>query len=160
MIETIKLNQKIIYKVIKNLNYIPNNIEFEELEQVGKIALWKAIKSYKENKNYSLSTHCYRIIYSDIIDYLRKENKKIDYTLISLKNEDSKYLVDEIVNGDMLILEMSKYISKQNVDILVDKYIYKLTYEEIATKNNVCKKTIYRRIKKSKKILKEKLKWH
>lgn len=154
----IKSNEKIVYKVINGLKYIPKNVETEDLVQVGRISLWTALDTYKENSNYSLITHCYKIIYSDIIDWLRKQQSKKNNNSDVMFDNNTSCLEDDVAL-DMIVIEMNKYITEEDVNILVDKYVNKLTNNELAENYNLCERTICRRIKKAKIILRKKLKW-
>lgn len=152
-------NKKLIYQVINDLKYIPEGVEIEDLEQEGMIALWKAIECYDENSSYALSTHCYRVIRGDIIDWLRKF-QAIKRKDIPANNEET-YTTDfenEII-GNQITDEMKKYLSERDVNILVDKYVNHLSQQCLANKYNMSLSGIYKNIVRSKQILKDKMKW-
>lgn len=152
-------NEKLVYRAINDLKYIPPKAEIEDLEQVGRIALWKAINSYNQDDNYALSTHCYRTIYGDVVNWLEKLQavKRKD---VYIDRSDTYYdsFEDEVI-GDMLINEMKKYVSEKDVNMFIDKYVNGLTYKALAEKYPVSERTIKRRVRNTKDILKSKLNW-
>jgi RNA polymerase sigma factor (sigma-70 family) len=146
-------NTKLVYKVIHSLEYIPNKVDWEDIEQVGKIALWEALKTYDEDK-YTLSTWCYAIIKSTILDYLRSTQalKRQDIII-----EDNVMYAEEEAMGNLMISEIEQIIGKDNTQMLVDQILNELTLQQLSEKYNLSVKQIRTRISKSKDILKTKL---
>lgn len=156
-------NVKLVYQAINNLTFIPEGVEREELEQIGKIALFNALKSYKSNNGYSLSTHCYRFIYYQLLTYLKNPARKKrqcikvnidDHTIATNSIEE-----DEDYTCDILMHEIGKYIPELDREIFFDKFVVGMTYDELSTKYNLTVKQLRGIINKSKDILQEKIKW-
>lgn len=154
----INKNKNLVYQVINDLKYIPRGVDQEELFQIGLISLWKAIESYDKTDSYAMSTHCYQTIKSDIIDELRKhEAKKRQEVIISGKPYMDSF-EDEVI-GMEIITEINKYISDKSTNILVDKYMNKLSMKEISEKYNMTERGILKNITRSIKTLRNKLEW-
>jgi RNA polymerase sigma factor (sigma-70 family) len=153
---TFKDNIKLVYRAIYDLPFTPHNIDQEELEQVGKIALWKAIISYKQNEKYSLSTHAYRIITGDLIDYLRKtrtkkrnDNNTIEYDTL----ETTAIEIDKELFSDLIVDEIKRIAGEEDANIFLDKYLYGLPVYDLVIKYNSTTKKIRKRLEKTKFLL-------
>ncbi len=53
-----------------------NDANFDDLVQEGQISLIKAMRKYNQNSSTSLSTFAYRVISNDILQAIKKQNKK------------------------------------------------------------------------------------
>lgn len=154
-----KANEKLIHQVINDLKYIPKKAEREDILQVGRIALWKSINSYDECEGYALSTHCYKGIYRDIVHFLEKV-QRIKRKDIYVEQEETftDGIEDEIV-GNLIVNEMMKHLSEQDVEIFIDKHVNKFTYPELIDKFGLSRSTLIRKVEHAKEVLQNNMKW-
>jgi len=150
-------NVRLVYQVINDLEYVPESVDTEDLEQIGKIALWKAIQSYDETSQYALSTCCYRTIYKDIIDYLRKHQAKKRKEVMLTKSYEHGF-EDELLDS-MIINEIRKHLEELDYNIFIDKVVDGLTFDELTEKYGLSKMQLRYRVQKSKQILKKNIVW-
>lgn len=60
----------------KNAQHYKNcGIEYEDLKQICLYALWKAVLTYKQEKEIAFSSYAYRVIQNEVNFYLRKNRK-------------------------------------------------------------------------------------
>lgn len=65
-------NTKLAYK-LANLIYAKNpRLEYEDVCQEALLGLWKAATKFDENAGYNFSTFAYKVIFRDLLVYLRK----------------------------------------------------------------------------------------
>ena len=154
-------NTKLVYQVINDLEFIPESVDRDDLEQIGRISLWKAIEGYDKDSKYALSTCCYRKIYTDIVGYLRKQCAKKRSGVINVKTYETSFeneLIDTMFDT-MLVQELRKHLKVIDFNIFYDKVVLRLTYDELVKKYGLSKKQLRNRIEESKSILKTNVKW-
>jgi len=100
--------EKMIYKIIRKYSYNPN--DFEDLYQVGMIALQKATENYKTGYNTEFSSYAFLYIKGEVLKHIR-ENRAIK------------------VNKDCI--KLNSLINKSK-EVLAQKYMREPTLEEIA----------------------------
>lgn len=148
--EKLKENYNIIHAVINNLQYIPQSVDIEELEQIGLIALWKAMESYNVDITTTFQTYCYGIINRDIIDYLRKV-KPVCLNIDDINCEGN-------VTDSLLTADVHRILPRLEADLIMDKYCNGYTYNELAERYNLKYKQVRYKIEKSMEKLKINLK--
>lgn len=89
--EKIVNNLGLVNKVI-NDKIIYNNNNYDDLYQIGCVGLIKAVDTFDETKNIKFSTYAYKLIYTEILSYLKlsQNNKKalsLDTTTIKYCND-------------------------------------------------------------------------
>lgn len=152
-------NKAIIYYAINSLKFVPERAEMEDLQQIGSMALWKAIETYDEELCCSFFTHCYNVIRCDLINWLEKlQCKKRQDVYIEYDSTYSDNFENDVI-GDMLTDEIRKHISSVEAEIFLDKHIGKLTNKEIANKYNISLSTVKRKLDRAKDVLKNNLEW-
>ncbi|MGE6227585.1 sigma-70 family RNA polymerase sigma factor [Paenibacillus chitinolyticus] len=153
----IKANEGLVHQVINDLLYIPHNIEREDLEQVGKIALWEAIQSYDENCEHKLSTHCYRKIYLEIIDYLRKSQAKKRQEIF-IKGGMAEDFSEDII-GNLLMDEIKRFLPGDHSNLFFDKSVGDMTYSQLSNKYGLSNRQARYKFKKAVEILRDNIVW-
>lgn len=171
--DEIKQNEGLIGKVIKDMHFTYRNFDdYEEAYSLGRIGLYKAIKTY--NGEVKKSTYYYKCI-KNAVKYIfqKKKTKRVQFNdnAISIYTEyDYKTLLEGLANetnieGDMIQKETQKEIQHQVrkvIEKLKPNYqkILKLkfgigcnpkTTKEIAaitgtTQNNIC--DLYKKAKR------------
>jgi len=77
-----KFIHNIIHQIVSKLNMPKglglkktdeNLLDYETLQQVGRLSLYHAMKRYTGDKNATLSTFAYRVIANDIIRHIKKQ---------------------------------------------------------------------------------------
>lgn len=95
--------EPLVRKIVKKFK---NSKDPDNLFGVGSLALLKAIRAYRPERNTKFSTFAYRIVLNDICDEIKKEKKYED--LIDAEyvtNESfSEYIPDCITGNDREIL--------------------------------------------------------
>lgn len=153
----IKENEKLVQQVINDLLFIPNSVEREELEQIGKIALWKGIESYDKDCGYKESTHCYKAINRDIVDYCRKAMAK-KRQAITVKGGMTSDFSDELY-GSLLVEEIHKFIATDDLKMFLDKTLGDMTFDQLSEKYGLTKMQVRHKHNKTKLLLQKNIKW-
>lgn len=159
--EIFNKNIKIAYKVA--YKYQNCGIEFDELEQLCLLGLWKAIITYRKESS-ALSTYAYSVIRNEICMYLRKNKKH------ALNKHLSDIVVDNITLEEV-IADDNDHMGELERKIYIEDYIKKLkkaslkerkiidlkikgaTQQDIAKILNISQPQVSRTIKKMKKYL-------
>lgn len=153
----IKDNEKLVFQVINDLLFIPQSVDREDLEQIGKIALWKAMLSYNESCGYKMSTHCYKAIYTDIVGYLRKSRAKKRQEIIVDGGLTEDFAEDLV--GSFLIEEIRKVLSDEDFKMFLDKTVGDLTFDQMAEKYGLTKMQVRYRFNKARTTLRKTINW-
>jgi RNA polymerase sigma-70 factor (ECF subfamily) len=142
------------------------------------LKLWTKIDQYKPE--YQITTWLYRIAFNESLGYIRERNKK--YSLSTMEefgmevssthslNENLSMLLEEADNRTEADFweEENELMERYNTalrcinslkpmyrDILEDRLIGKMKYEDIATKYNVPLQTVKNRIRRGKSLVAE-----
>ena len=119
-------NLRLVAHIAKR--YASNEQELDELISIGSIGLIKAINSFKEEKNFKISTYASRCIENEVLMYLRA-NKKT-------KSEVSMNLVigTDKDGNDMELSDTLENNSKDAIETLYNKMVASQVIEYINTK--------------------------
>ena len=126
--------QRLVYSIIRKYSY--NEGDFEDLYQVGMMALQKAKENYNPNVGSDFSTYAYLYIKGDIIKYIR-ENKSIKVSkeymqLNKLINKTKEYLQQKYMR-EITLNELSDFleipVEKINNAIMSCENIKSMDYE-------------------------------
>lgn len=153
----LKANERLVWSAIHDLEYIPEKVAQSDLFQIGMIELWTALRSYEEDCQWALSTHCYRRIYCRLVDHLRMVNAK--------KRQEPDIEMDSIVEfedeliGTFLPDEIRRLLPTQDAEIFIDRYANQMSYIELIEKHGKSERTIRNKLNKAKQTLQEKLDW-
>lgn len=122
----IEHNLRLVAHIAKR--YASNEQELDELISIGSIGLIKAINSFKEEKNFKISTYASRCIENEVLMHLRA-NKKI-------KTEVSMNMIigTDKDGNDMELAETLENNSKDAIDTLYNKMVVNQVIEYINTK--------------------------
>lgn len=122
----IEHNLRLVAHIAKR--YASNEQELDELISIGSIGLIKAINSFKEEKNFKISTYASRCIENEVLMYLRA-NKKT-------KSEVSMNLVigTDKDGNDMELADTLENNSKDAIETLYNKMVASQVIEYINTK--------------------------
>ena len=124
----IEENIGLVYSIIRRLQYVPSIVDEDDLLQIGRIALWKALETY-DDQTPCFSTYAYKTIYTDIISYLRTYSaQKRQPVLLPAIEEDFASKVEFNITFDMLDID------EEEKSIFKDKYVDRLSNKEISEK--------------------------
>lgn len=166
-------------------SYIWNILKDEEaVEDVlanTLLKLWTKIDQYKPE--YQITTWLYRIAFNESLGYIRERNKKysldgmremgIEVNNTSTLNESLSVLIEdaemrtesdfweeenELMAQYELALRCIQALKPMYRDILSDRLIGKMKYEDIAAKHNVPLQTVKNRIRRGKSLVAESMK--
>lgn len=155
--QKVRENVRLVYQVINDLVYIPDGVDREDLEQIGKIALWQAIEDYDESCGYKMSTCCYKAIYRDIIAYLRRvQRKKRNGHLYDSGVEDD--FTNDILNS-CILAEVEDALPESSYRVFYDKVIAGMTYDDLVKKYNLSKRKLRSIVDESKQLLRDNINW-
>lgn len=109
--------------IIKN-NYVGQGIDFDELEQLGMIGLWKATEKFDESLGYELSTYATPYIKNEIQRSIDQFNNSTEYKARQLRR--MKKAINELTQelrrdptdneiADRLDLTLEKIIELKNL---------------------------------------------
>lgn len=175
------LVKKIVHRYYRN-ETIRYKYEFEDLEQIGKIGLMKAIENFNEEKSKFI-TFAYNFINYEILHFIRedkyflaKRNNRAMTNYIYFENTlnhksiNSKYnkkLIDiikykeesfEEIENNILLKELSKDLNNDEKRIIYLKYYSEMTQCEISEMLNITQATVSRKLKSSILKMQKKLK--
>lgn len=135
-LEMVKLNERIIYKVVSF--YADDNQNINDLYQEVVLHLWKAYNSFRGESK--VSTWIYRIALNTCITYYRRSKKHSGLTIINTDIPDIPEKNEDIAELYRLINRLGK-IERALVLLYLDEKSYKeiadisgLTVTNVATK--------------------------
>lgn len=155
----------IIIKTKIQLNNNNVDISYDDLYQVGCIALIQAAKKYNPSYNVQFKTFASKVIYHKLIDECRKQNIYIkhcnNYVSITTSDENLCYTMqssqDDIEAEALKILEKAVSCTKGNVQLGMKVIRYRIigySNQEIADKMGIKINTLYAAISQARKKLK------
>lgn len=135
----IEHNLRLVAHIAKK--YESKEQDLEELISIGSIGLIKAINSFKEEKNYKISTYASKCIENEILMHIRATKKQKsevsmntiigtdkdgnDMELVDTIDSDEKDAIDTIYNK-MLTIQVKEFIKNKLPER--EKYIMTLRY--------------------------------
>ena len=166
-------NEGLIYYMIDKFNIPNTHMDYEDLVGEGRLALWKAVVSYKDNKDTAFSTYACNVIKNHLSVYLNKKSvrdNRIMYenslSLDTMVGDNNDTILEEIIPGNKPLGDISlrvyfdnlrKTAKTKSVKIFFDFYDG-MTAEEI-TKKYKLKNKLYcgQYVSAGKKMLKERI---
>lgn len=122
----IEHNLRLVAHIAKR--YANNEQELDELISIGSIGLIKAINSFKEEKNFKISTYASRCIENEVLMHLRANKKvKSEISMNTIIGTDKD-------GNDMELAETLENNSKDAIDTLYNKMVANQVIEYINTK--------------------------
>lgn len=119
-------NEKLVYFMANNLHVAQTDIEYEDVISEGRLALWKAVNTFKDEEG-SFSTYACNVIKNQMLVYLNSKGTR-----------DNKSFRDEGISLDETIDDEGKnFLSdiipvKTNTDITLKIYLDNLRKTERA----------------------------
>ena len=110
--EMFNRNINIAYKIAQK--YRNSGIEYEDLNQMCLLGLWKATITYKKEKGYAFSTYSYRVVQNELNQYLRKNKKYFSNRYFSEEIHENIVLEDIIADTYNSIEELENNIDNVN----------------------------------------------
>ncbi len=159
--ELLNQNKGFIEQIVRKFCSKNPNYDFDDLFQEACIALWKSVNKYdpKRNGKSSFSTFAHTVIFNDVLQSIKRQNKVIkNENSIELyknkkreeKNENNEYNESNFIpcygKGISLEEEMIESIDKKNQMISLSenekqifkmKFKLKMKHKEIAKKLNL-----------------------
>ena len=163
-----------VYKIVKDSD-MAEDIAINTLTK-----MWTKIEQY--NPKYGITTWLYRIAFNDALGYINTRNKTtslnklseygvevngngaMSTTLRDLMNESEEMSFQDYLDEDDALeekyrktLEAINDLKEMYRDILVDRMINHMKYDQLATKYNLPLQTIKNRIRRGKAIIAEQM---
>lgn len=128
----------------KYRKYIPSS----ELDNASLIALWNTLKNYDPTKGRKFTSYLYKMIEWEFNSWITKDRRS--------KKHNHKELINEVSYDNTELIEFRDILSSmpQNLAVVIEqKYLYNMTFKEIAKKNNYSHETARQRLKDGIKYL-------
>ena len=122
--DLLKTNEKLVYSIIKKYS---NKEDYEDLYQVGMLAVIKAAKKYKEKSDVKFSTYAYLYIKGEILKAINTKSVKINKDVVAnyIKIKKAK---------EYIYLTYGRNISSKELSLLTGIEEYKISEIENAFK--------------------------
>lgn len=171
-------NEKRLNELIENYEYIIKiyikkyhlTKEYEDVMQEGRIAIYKALQSFKEKQGANLLTYISVCVKRRLLSYIRnKQTKKamafrnqISYeTIEGISGTDSRFSVEEHVLTKIHV-EKSYNKAKMNIKPLeleiYNKYIYGYSFKELSDLYQIPRKKLYVIVARARKKIRQAMK--
>lgn len=150
-VEDILNNEDLIKIGNKAAQSFTETLSKDEIQNCIAGAAWVAANNFKEDKKTKFSTYFYKGVYYQCLKHIKQLKANQPLTNRNLSNL-SKF------NSDVEKIDLMDEINVcSNPDIIIDKFYYNMTLEDMAKKRGVSKETIRFRLKKDIKFLKNRL---
>ena len=161
-----------VYKIVKNRD-VAEDITVNTLTK-----MWTKIEQF--DPKYQITTWVYRIAFNESLGWIQRRNKKTSLDYLSdfgvevtnsgtLPNELSDLIHEyeqkteqdfieedaELMNTYENALQAMQSLKSMYKDIIVDRLINDMKYEDIAVKHNVSLQTVKNRIRRGKSLIAE-----
>lgn len=128
-------NEYIISKVLNSIEF--NNIKefyYEDLFQIGRIALWEALKTYDKEKNDNFEAYAFFIIKNKIyneIKYILRQKRNINKSVNNIRLDEAKGeekgSLHEIIpeKNEFVVIDINNFtkeLTKEELDLYKRKY--------------------------------------
>lgn len=133
-----KENMNILNSVVKGFRRF---IYREDIEYIKDYSLWEAIRKYDFNKHTKFSTYLYQTTRWKCLEYIRLR-KPISKDYIEIDSQNHKYKTNYRYINTILDL------TNENKNLLIDRYIGRLTIKEMGEKYEIPQETIRIKLKK------------
>lgn len=150
-VEEILNNEDLIKIGNKAAQSFTETLSKDEIENCIIGAAWVAANNFKVGKNTKFSTYFYKGVYYQCLKQIKQLKANQALTNRNLSNL-SKF------NSDIEKIDLMDEINVcSNPSIIIDKFYYNMTLEDMAKKRGVSKETIRFRLKKDINFLKNRL---
>lgn len=162
--EEIQKNEKLIRDTIWKI--YPSLADDEDIQQIGRIALWNALKSYSKEGTATFHTYASRFIRNAVVDEIRKRTNEKNTgggTVINISFQEplkdvEELNIEDIVSGSKDVESYSdvaqwlKNLDDMDRQIVCNKSKGK-TDQQIAKILNIHQTSVSRKVKRLKKSL-------
>lgn len=123
----------------------------DEAYSAQMLGLWDAVQKFDPSKGTKFTTFLYsRVLYA-VKNYHLNRDKKYKDKHKSYEHGDLNAVINskKLYASSSKILEIITDLSDEDRLLLEEKYVYNMTYDEIAKKYGYCKETARRKIRKA-----------
>lgn len=154
--ERIEENEKLIFYIINRK--FPSLVGDEDIVQIARIAIWEGTMNYSEKKpDVKESTWLSRCIENQIKDELKKRTAKKrniqQGDIYEMEIEDKDFDIDENINEEELVHQIEKLLDSTE-RIIMKKKVEGYETNEIANSIGLSRRSIQRKLKHSREVLK------
>lgn len=130
MDDFISANENLILYVIKDKKFFIESGDFDDMLQLGRVALYKAVQSFDETKNINFENYAKKLIERTFINEIKNahSNKNLALNTKIPLNNQGEIVINEDNEEDLLIPLNSNIISPE------DQYINNETASAIISK--------------------------
>lgn len=151
----IKHNLKLVIFIAKP--FFNNN--FDDIIQIGNIALIEAIERFNTSTNYRFNSYAFPYIRGKILNYVN-QNKIISFPIddeIELIEQTIFNSPDNLTDDKILVIKLLNTLNNKEKSILLEYFMGNKTFDIIAKENKTSKQLIHHHYKKAIKKLKDKI---
>ena len=124
-----KDNINIIKKVIRGYSRLLNK---DDINYIKDYSLWRAISKYKNNSNMKFSTYLYNHVRWECLQYIKE---------LSKKSQNLHRLREPSYRNNMKYVDLMLDINDEDKTFLIDRYIGRMSIEEIGKKHSIPRET-------------------
>ena len=145
-------NKRLIFSILQKYK---NIFSYEELENIGNIALWKCLLKHNPNLGQKFTTSLYNHVMWQVLVELRNYNKDKKYTTNTVSSgvNTSSY---EQNNNLTDVKDILNTLEPRYRDIVYEYYIEQRTLADISERHDIGIKTASKRIKEGISLLRDK----
>ena len=140
--------------VIAIMNSVCNRyrraIDLDQIESIKTNTLWKCLQNYDKSYGAKFTSYLYQQLSFACKNELKKLNREYATENIAQNTVDPKSNFSESMS------EFVDGLSKEDADIIVQRFVYNMTMIEIAKANGYSRETARRRVSKAIKMYKQK----
>lgn len=145
-------HQGLVHGVLKRLNILPNNPQYDDLVQEGFIRFAQKYIEYDEEKtNNSLISYLYQGVYWYLLDLLRKQQRQNNHTEMMSAEQDGweDELLDDSegvgeINDRELLNQLWLNCTHDQRKFLCSSFNEGMNVTDISRKYRVSRKTVYK----------------
>jgi len=138
---------KLVISIARSINLVSSHVDYDDLYQVGCLALIKAIKTYNAESAATFKTYASTCIYNAVLDEVRKSkdvptepiDDASDFDAPSGDDVEQEYIEKETTA--LLYNALKGTLSELEFSVL-NLYLIGLSYQEISDKLRVEKKKV------------------
>ena len=157
-------NMPLVHKVIKDCVHMPPGMlrnEYDDLFQIGSIALWEAAKAYDPGSGYAFSTLAYTCIRNSLYKELEKAHRyrevQPDEEFWELLSANPSSPLDALEISELLkyCTEGIRTIEEKKGLNFNAKKLSGFSYDEIEERSGMSKNRIYYCVNRAKNVLRK-----
>jgi RNA polymerase sigma factor (sigma-70 family) len=129
--DQLRKHKGLVYSIVNKLEFIPEGIDKEDLEQIGMLELWEAMKVVSDTEE-GFSSYCCTRIKREILDYCRKVIAKKRRKLDEFDTEPYSEGIESEVFDSIFLKNIKEKLDSKDYRMLIARYIDNCTWQEIA----------------------------